>query len=119
VLWDLSEVLDDTLTCAYMRQLLDVCGSRLAQHCDMQRLLLMGHSRGGKLSCLIAEQVWLCMWRWCVRAAIACGHCVLMWLCMWWCCVRVASVPHHTCRAAEAPPGARALAAVPPAAAAC
>lgn len=58
VLWDLSEVLDDTLTCAYMKQAIELCSrdSRLAPFCDTNRLLLMGHSRGAKISCLIAEQ---------------------------------------------------------------
>lgn len=132
VLWDLSEVLDDTLTCVYMKQVrnhslhilcrqsqlhcircmvgplglyhklyitqhtpvsmlavqmaadidpslacalrlsklvchcfaavpqaIELCGkdSRLRPYCDTSKLLLMGHSRGAKLSCLIAEQV--------------------------------------------------------------
>lgn len=115
VLWDLSEVLDDTLTCAYMKQvgegspwnscchqhaaviqsvgcrvvpacdpklpdtpnshsrppvgspslpfaglqLLEMCtkDSRLRPYCATSRLVLMGHSRGAKLSCLLAEQV--------------------------------------------------------------
>lgn len=58
VLWDLSEVLDDTLTCAYMKQLLEMCtkDSRLRPYCAPSRLILMGHSRGAKLSCLLAEQ---------------------------------------------------------------
>jgi hypothetical protein len=36
-----------------------MCGKdpRLRQYCNCSKLLLMGHSRGAKLSCLIAEQV--------------------------------------------------------------
>lgn len=58
LLWDLSDVLDDTLTVAYMKQVIDMCGSdpRLRQYCNCSKLLLMGHSRGAKLSCLIADQ---------------------------------------------------------------
>eukprot|EP00775_Hariotina_reticulata_P004918 gene4918-5161_t len=58
VLWDLSEVLDDTLTCAFMKQVLDLCGTdaRLQKYCSTAQLLLMGHSRGAKLSCLIAAE---------------------------------------------------------------
>jgi hypothetical protein len=40
-------------------QAIDVCAkdSRLRPFCDTNRFILMGHSRGAKLSCLIAEQV--------------------------------------------------------------
>jgi hypothetical protein len=40
-------------------QAIELCGkdSRLRPYCDTSKLLLMGHSRGAKLSCLIAEQV--------------------------------------------------------------
>jgi hypothetical protein len=36
-----------------------MCGKdpRLQQYCNCSKLLLMGHSRGAKLSCLTAEQV--------------------------------------------------------------
>eukprot|EP00878_Enallax_costatus_P023598 GHUV01025101.1.p1 GENE.GHUV01025101.1~~GHUV01025101.1.p1 ORF type:complete len:309 (+),score=28.99 GHUV01025101.1:163-1089(+) len=59
VLWDLSDLLDDTLTIAYMKQAVDLCSRdpRLRQYCDCNQLLLMGHSRGAKLSCLVADQV--------------------------------------------------------------
>eukprot|EP00878_Enallax_costatus_P023282 GHUV01024754.1.p1 GENE.GHUV01024754.1~~GHUV01024754.1.p1 ORF type:complete len:450 (+),score=105.64 GHUV01024754.1:136-1350(+) len=58
VLWDLSDLLDDTLTIAYMKQAVDLCSRdpRLRQYCDCNQLLLMGHSRGAKLSCLVADQ---------------------------------------------------------------
>ncbi|WIA38246.1 hypothetical protein OEZ86_001587 [Tetradesmus obliquus] len=58
LLWYLSNVLFGTLTVAYMKQVIDMCGSdpRLRQYCNCSKLLLMGHSRGAKLSCLIAEQ---------------------------------------------------------------
>jgi hypothetical protein len=40
-------------------QAIDVCtkDSRLRPFCDTSKLILMGHSRGAKLSCLISEQV--------------------------------------------------------------
>jgi len=43
----------------HMLQVIDMCGSdpRLRQYCNCSKLLLMGHSRGAKLSCLIADQV--------------------------------------------------------------
>lgn len=40
-------------------QAIEMCtkDSRLSPFCDTSRLILMGHSRGAKLSCLLAEQV--------------------------------------------------------------
>lgn len=40
-------------------QAIEVCtkDSRLRPFCDTNKLILMGHSRGAKLSCFIAEQV--------------------------------------------------------------
>jgi hypothetical protein len=40
-------------------QAIEMCGkdSRLRPSCDTSKLILMGHSRGAKISCLMAEQV--------------------------------------------------------------
>ncbi len=59
LLYDLSDVLDDTLTVTYLRFLIDMCDRdrRLAAVADPRTTYLVGHSRGGKLSTLAAAQV--------------------------------------------------------------
>jgi triacylglycerol esterase/lipase EstA (alpha/beta hydrolase family) len=57
------------LLAVLLPQVIEMCGKdpRLRQYCNCSKLLLMGHSRGAKLSCLIAEQVG---WGWRMAACI-------------------------------------------------
>lgn len=58
VLWDLSELFDDASTVRHMRSIIDSCTSdpRLSRYVDTGSIYLVGHSRGAKLSVLLAAQ---------------------------------------------------------------